>query len=52
VFARHLIHMLIAKTRSLVKQVSRLALKDVYGALPSSSRQRDRAGRHARGAES
>ena len=31
VFARHLIHMLIAKTRSLVKQVRDLALKDVYG---------------------
>ncbi|HZE11754.1 MAG TPA: Crp/Fnr family transcriptional regulator [Burkholderiales bacterium] len=30
-FARHLIHMLIAKTRSLVKQVTDLALKDVYG---------------------
>jgi CRP/FNR family transcriptional regulator, cyclic AMP receptor protein len=30
-FARHLIHMLIAKTRSLVKQVRDLALKDVYG---------------------
>ena len=31
VFARHLIHLLIAKTRSLVKQVRDLALKDVYG---------------------
>jgi len=30
-FARHLIHLLIAKTRSLVKQVRDLALKDVYG---------------------
>jgi CRP/FNR family cyclic AMP-dependent transcriptional regulator len=30
-FARHLITMLIAKTRILVKQVRDLALKDVYG---------------------
>jgi CRP/FNR family transcriptional regulator, cyclic AMP receptor protein len=30
-FARHLIRLLIAKTRSLVKQVRDLALKDVYG---------------------
>jgi CRP/FNR family cyclic AMP-dependent transcriptional regulator len=30
-FARHLIHLLIARTRSLVKQVRDLALKDVYG---------------------
>jgi CRP/FNR family transcriptional regulator, cyclic AMP receptor protein len=30
-FAIHLIHQLIAKTRSLVKQVRDLALKDVYG---------------------
>jgi len=30
-FARHLIHLLIAKARSLVKQVRDLALKDVYG---------------------
>ena len=30
-FALHMIHLLIAKTRSLVKQVSDLALKDVYG---------------------
>ena len=30
-FAIHLIHQLIAKTRNLVKQVRDLALKDVYG---------------------
>jgi CRP/FNR family cyclic AMP-dependent transcriptional regulator len=30
-FARHLLHLLIAKTRSLVRQVRDLALKDVYG---------------------
>jgi CRP/FNR family cyclic AMP-dependent transcriptional regulator len=30
-FAGHLIHMLIGRVRSLVKKVSDLALKDVYG---------------------
>ena len=30
-FGRHLIHLLIGKVRSLVKQVRDLALKDVYG---------------------
>jgi CRP/FNR family cyclic AMP-dependent transcriptional regulator len=30
-FARHLLHLLITKTRSLIKKVRDLALKDVYG---------------------
>lgn len=30
-FARHLIHLMITKMRSLVKQVRDLALKDIYG---------------------
>jgi len=46
----HLIHMLIAKTRSLVKQVRDLALRDVYGRFAKFVDDSASSGTHARGA--